>query len=74
MFITESLAAFLRAPEKTDGRDYVAMSMLSALKAAHPEKYDAVKLDGLEKEAFSKAVADLSTKMKTRRLFRSVGG
>ncbi|MCF6227100.1 MAG: hypothetical protein L3J82_00305 [Planctomycetes bacterium] len=65
VFITESLAALLKAPEKTDGRGYVAMSMLSALKAAHPEKYDAVKLDGLEKEAFSKAISDLSIKMKT---------
>ncbi|MHC4840159.1 MAG: hypothetical protein ACYTDT_04250 [Planctomycetota bacterium] len=65
LLITESLAALLKSPEQTDGRDYVAMSMMSALQDAHAKKYDEVNLTGLSKEDFTKTLTDLSVKMKT---------
>lgn len=48
-----------------EGRDAVAELLVSVLKQAHPEKYDAVALKGLDAKAFEAAIDELKKQLKT---------
>lgn len=63
-FVLAAVAELRRKPDAGDARDTVSEILLSTLRSAHPERYDAVVLKGLTDEAFTKALDDLNDRLR----------
>jgi hypothetical protein len=63
-FVPAAVAELERTPAQTAERDTVSEILLSSLRQAHPEKYDAIVLKGLAQADFLKALGELNAKLR----------
>ncbi|MCC6464910.1 MAG: hypothetical protein IT463_06165 [Planctomycetes bacterium] len=64
-FVAAAVEQLRAAGAPGSGRDALAGILLAAVKVAHPEKYDDVKLEGLAQADFETALDSLKTRLKS---------
>jgi hypothetical protein len=63
-FVPTAVAELRKKPEAGEARDTVSEVLMSALKQAHPNKYENLTLKGLNREDFLKSLDELNTRLR----------